>query len=192
MTKVQNLTMTALATVALVAGILLATGAISFAQEGSPTPTPSAESTDGATPTPAPSDDGSTDSDDSADAGRGCGGSKGLVLENAAEVLGLSEDDLRAALEDGQTLAEVAADHGMSADDFKAALSAGVTADLQAKIDAGEITQERFDETIADLDAKLDEIINREGGLRFHGPRGFGDGARFQSPADSADMGTDA
>jgi len=80
----------------------------------------------------------------------------------------------------------------MSAGDFKAALSAGVTADLQAKIDAGEITQERFDETIADLDAKLDEIINREGGLRFHGPRGFGDGARFQSPTDSADMGTDA
>jgi hypothetical protein len=180
MTKAQNWMITALAVVALAAGVLLVTGAVSFAQTDEPTPTPSAteDAGDGATPTP--SDDAEDDDSSGEDAspdedtnedeseGRGCGGGKYLIKEAAAEVLGISEDDLIAGLRDGQSLAQIAEAQGMSADDFRTALLENVTADLQAKLDAGDITQEQFDEKVSELNANIDEIINTEGGLRFH------------------------
>ncbi len=73
MTRVQSWTLVLVAMVALIAGALLATGAVSWAQEGSPTPTESPaaataspgatddSSDDAATPTPQ-ADDGSDDS----------------------------------------------------------------------------------------------------------------------------------
>jgi hypothetical protein len=189
MTKLHTWTMTGLAAIALMAGLLLATGTISFAQ--SPTPKPSA--TEGAgdgTPTPsisgedtdAGSEDDANDSEDDADAngddaegsqgdddgGRGgCSGGKSLIKEAAAEVLGISEDDLVTGLRDGQSLAQIAAAQGMSVEDFRAALLENVTADLQAKLDAGDITQAQFDDKVAELNANIDEIINAEGGVGF-------------------------
>jgi hypothetical protein len=187
--------MTGLAAIALMAGLLLATGTISFAQ--SPTPTPSAtdDAGDDGTPTPSASDedtgeqgeDDAGDTEDDADAGgddaegsegddddgrRGCGGGKYLIKEAAAEVLGISEDDLITGLRDGQSLAQIAEAQGMSVQDFRAALLENVTAYLQEELDAGEITQEQFDDKVAELNANIDEIINTEGGVRFRGGRG--------------------
>ncbi len=184
MTTAQNWMITALAVVALGAGVLLVSGAVSFAQTDEPTPTPSAteDAGDGATPTP--SDDAEDDDSSGEDAspeedanedeseGRGCGGGKYLIKEAAAEVLGISEDELVTALRDGQSLAQIAEAQGMSVDDFRAALLENVTADLQARLDAGDITQEQFDEKVSELNANIDEIINTEGGVRFHGRGG--------------------
>jgi hypothetical protein len=195
MTKAQNWMITALAVVALGAGVLLVSGAVSFAQtdEPSPTPSPTEDAGDEGSPTPAPSDedsgseeDDANDPEDDADPGgddeegsegddddrRGCGGGKYLIKEAAAEVLGISEDELIAGLRDGQSLAQIAEAQGMSVDDFRAALLENVTADLQARLDAGEITQEQFDEKVSELNANIDEIINAEGGLRFRGRGG--------------------
>jgi hypothetical protein len=197
MTKVHTWTMTALAVVALAAGALLATGTLSFAQTGEPTPSPSPTEDAGgdSSPTPAPSDDDDTGGEDDANdpeddtdpggddaegsegddddrGGRGCGGGKYLIKEAAAEVLGISEDELVAGLRDGQSLAQIAEAQGMSVDEFRAALVENVTADLQARLDAGDITQEQFDEKVAELEANIDEIINAEGGVRFRGPGG--------------------
>ena len=182
MTKAQNWMMTALAVVALAAGVLLVTGTVSFAQTDEPTPTPSATEDAGNGATPTPSDDAEDDDSSGEDAspdedaneaeGRGCGGGKYLIKEAAAEVLGISEDDLIAGLRDGQSLAQIAEAQGMSVDDFRAALLENVTADLQAKLDAGDITQEQFDEKVSELNANIDEIINTEAGLRFHGRGG--------------------
>jgi len=209
MTKVHTWTMTALAVVALAAGALLATGTLSFAQTGEPTPSPSPTEDAGgdSSPTPAPSDDDDTGGEDDANdpeddtdpggddaegsegddddrGGRGCGGGKYLIKEAAAEVLGISEDELVAGLRDGQSLAQIAEAQGMSVDEFRAALVENVTADLQARLDAGEITQERFDDKVAELEANIDEIINAEGGVRFRGPGGSSEegagGLRFR------------
>jgi hypothetical protein len=202
MTKVQTWTMTGLAVIALAVGALLATGAISFAQSPTPTPSPT-EDAGGDTPTPAPSDedtdsgeDDATDPEDDTDPGgddpegsegddedtgrAGCGpGGKHLIKEAAAQVLGISEEDLIAGLRDGQSLAQVAEAQGMSVNDFRAALLANVTANLQEQLNAGEITQEQFDEIVAGLNANIDEIINAEGGVRFRGFRGGpGEGTR--------------
>src|SRR5437867_2375090 len=80
-------------------------------------------------------------------------------------------------------VAQVADAHGMSVEDFKAGLIDKVTADLQAKLDAGNITQAQFDARVADLNANIDEIVNRQGGLRFHdrsGSEESGTGTRFR------------
>jgi hypothetical protein len=196
MTKVHTWTMTGLAAVTLIAGVLLATGTISFAQSPTPTPSPADDAGDTGSPTPSPSDedtgeqgeDDSGDTEDDTDPGgddaegsegddddngrRGCGGGKYLIKEAAAEVLGITEDDLIAGLRDGQSLAQIAEAQGMSVADFRAALLENVTADLQAALDAGDITQEQFDDKVAELNANIDEIINAEGGVRFRGGRG--------------------
>lgn len=49
-------------------------------------------------------------------------GSRAGILTAAAEILGMTEEELSAALESGQAMAEIAEAHGMSADDFQAAL----------------------------------------------------------------------
>jgi hypothetical protein len=181
--------MTGLGTLALVIGVLLAGGAISSAQEGTqtPTPAPTTSPTDDAEEaTPAPTEDSTDDGSDSGSSDEqsgsdstqegdraGCGG-KGLIKEAAAEVLGVTEDDLRAALREGQTLAEIAEAQGMSVEEFSAAVESNVTATLQEQLNAGEITQEEYDAAIADLQEKLDDIINATGSARFFGPRGDG------------------
>ena len=207
MTKVHTWTMTGLAMVALAAGVLLATGTISFAQSPTPTSSATGGAADDGTPTPSVSDedtdtgtdDDANDTEDDADAngddaegsagdddsGRGgCGAGKYLSKEAAAEVLGISEDDLITDLRDGQSLAQIAAAQGMSVEDFRAALLENVTADLQAKLDAGDITQAQFDDKVAELNANIDEIINTEGGVRFrHGEsseEGATGGVRFR------------
>ncbi len=198
MTKLQSWMMAGLAIVALAVGVVLASSAISSAQEGTetPTPSPSASADDDSTPTPSASAD-ADDADsgsDSTEAGHGCaGGGKHEVKAAAAEVLGLSEDEVRQALRDGQSLAQLAEAQGMSVEDFRAALLENITADLQAKLDAGDITQEEFDEATADLNENLDDIINSEGG--FHDRSGEedtdsdGTGTGFRAPFQRAPFG---
>lgn len=67
MTKVQNWTISLLALVALAVGVLMISGAVSSAQEGSTTPTPAASATDDATATPAPESTDDADSDTEGD-----------------------------------------------------------------------------------------------------------------------------
>lgn len=212
MTKLQSWMMTGLAIATLGVAVVVASTAISSAQEGdaTPTPSPSEESTDDeSSPTPSQSGDSedAEDADDTEPEGgededteeRGCrGGGKYLVKEAAAEVLGLSEEEVREALGEGQTLAELAEAQGMSVEDFSAALLANITADLQAQLDAGEITQEEFDEATAELSENLDDILNSEGGLRFHhrfegeeeDEDGDETGAGFRAPFDRAPIGS--
>jgi hypothetical protein len=193
MTKLQTLTMTGIGTLALVIGVLLAGGAMSSAQEGTqtPTPAPTAAPTDDSSATPAPSDqftedesdsgdteeDSGTEDSEDTDSGRGgcAGGGKHLIKEAAGEVLGMTEDELRTALREGQTLSELAQAQGMSVEQFTAAVEANVTATLQEQLNAGEITQEEYNQAIANLQEKLDGIISgTDGGARFFGPRGHG------------------
>jgi HlyD family secretion protein len=50
------------------------------------------------------------------------GGSQTAILATAAEILGMTEEDVQAALQSGKTLAEIAEEHGMTAEEFQAAL----------------------------------------------------------------------
>lgn len=91
-----------------------------------------------------------TSADPAAD-GRGPGrfAPRGEALAIAAEVLGMSEDDLKAALTDGSSIADVAADQGVDVQDVIDALVADASA--------------RLDELQAELPDRMTELVQRTG-----------------------------
>lgn len=114
------------------------------------------------------------DSDDSgadADAAR----RRGHRSEAIAEALGMTTDELRAAKNAGQTIAEIADARGVPTDDVIDALVDATAAHLADKVEAGELTQAEADEKLAGAADRAEALINREPGAR--GPRGVrGDG----------------
>jgi hypothetical protein len=112
----------------------------------------------------------------------------GPGLDAAAAYLGLSEDELRTALQSGKTLAEVTADEGKSVDGLKDAMLADAEEHLDAAVADGRLTEERKQEILAELPDRIDDIVNGT----FPGPRGHhGDGEMPAPPDDgSAPDGT--
>jgi len=98
-------------------------------------------------------------------------------------VLGISEDALQVARESGQSIADVAAAQGVPVDDVLDVIVASRTARIQARVDAGDLTQAEADERIAGLVERITERVNTApgergpGGRHGHGPRGGDAGA---------------
>ncbi len=103
-----------------------------------------------------------TTPDDEADGnadgeGRRRGGCK---LETAAAAIGIDEADLRAALEDGDTIADVAEANGVSVDSVVDAMVDAKTERIAEKVAEGRITQEEADEKLADLESRITDRVN--------------------------------
>jgi hypothetical protein len=86
--------------------------------------------------------------------------------EAAAAYLGLTPAELRAQLESGKTLAQVAAEQGKSVDGLKAAILAGAKTDLDAAVAAGKITAAQEQKMLADLESHIDDLVNGVGLVR--------------------------
>ena len=79
---------------------------------------------------------------------RGGLGLRGMKVEAAAEAIGISEDDLRTQLRDGQTLAEIAEANGV---------------DRQAVVDALVAAgEEQLAELEATLPERMDDVMDHE------------------------------
>jgi hypothetical protein len=83
-------------------------------------------------------------------------------LDAAASYLGMSETNLMTALEDGKTLAEVAAERGKSVDGLVDALVEAATADLAAAVDAGRLTDAQRDSIVSGLRERITSLVNGE------------------------------
>lgn len=109
-----------------------------------------------------------------------------MALSTAAEALGMSEAELRAALEpEGTTLADVAEDRGVATGTLVDALVQAAEERVAEAVEEGRITQEQADERLADVEERVTERIEstdlgRGGG---QGPRG--DGAFPRGPGGS-------
>ena len=110
--------------------------------------------------------------------GRGPGG-RGANLSVAAEALGISEADLRTALQDGQTLAEVAKDKGVDKQKVIDALVADAKARTAEAVKAGKLTQAEADERLAEVTERITTMVDE--GMPQGGPHGGHDGP---PPAD--------
>lgn len=88
------------------------------------------------------------------------GGRGGPGLEAAAEALGISEDELRAALDDDQTIAEVAAAKGVDVQTVIDAMVAATKAHLDEEVAAGEHTQAEADEKLAEATERITDSVN--------------------------------
>jgi polyhydroxyalkanoate synthesis regulator phasin len=98
--------------------------------------------------------------------GRGPGG-RGANLEVAAEALGVTVEDLRTALRDGKTIAEVAEEKGVDKQKVIDALVAEAETKIAEAVTDGKITQEQADERLEKLTERITSFVD-EGGPRAH------------------------
>jgi hypothetical protein len=96
----------------------------------------------------------------------------GPDLATSATYLGLSEAELRSQLESGKTLAQIAGDQGKSVDGLIQALVDAKTAELEAAVAAGRLTEAQKQAILADLKERITDRVNRAPGVH----RGLGIG----------------
>ncbi|MCP4435188.1 MAG: hypothetical protein GY812_06765 [Actinomycetia bacterium] len=110
--------------------------------------------------------------------GRKGHGHKGIKGgEAAAEALGITTQELRQALRDGATIAEVAALQGVDVQTVVDAMVAEAQERLAAAVADGKLTQEEADEKAAELTERITDVVNNgrpEGERGPRGPRGPG------------------
>ena len=115
----------------------------------------------------------------------GPGGLDADDLTAAAKALGMTEADLTAALTGGTTPAQVAADRGVAVQTVIDAIVASDSAELEAAVKAGTMTQAEADQRKATLTQHVTDEVN---GVAVR--PGFGGGmAPRASPAPSAPTG---
>lgn len=102
--------------------------------------------------------------------GPGHFGGRGAGIEGAAEAIGISDDELRAALRDGSTIAEVATANDVEVNTVIEALVADANERLDAALSDERITQAQADERKADLEERMTALVNGE--RPAGGPRG--------------------
>ncbi|MET0159083.1 MAG: hypothetical protein ABW279_06335 [Acidimicrobiales bacterium] len=119
-------------------------------------------------------DDATTTTEAPADASTrpgapGCEGrGGGPALDAMAEAIGIEVEDLRAALEDGQTPAEVAEANDVSRADLVDAIVAEITDRIEQGAENGDLSQAQADERLADVEDHANDIVDGMG----HGPGG--------------------
>ncbi len=110
----------------------------------------------------------------------------GAHLEPVAEFLGLTPQEVTEALQDGQTLAQIAEANGSSAADLTTFLLGELEARLAEAVESGKIDQARADEKLANASERITEMINQEGlpqsGPHRFGPKGGFDGSQSGFP----------
>jgi hypothetical protein len=105
--------------------------------------------------------------------GFGHGFGHGADLEAAATAIGITEDELRTALQSGESLAEIAQAHGVTAQAVIDALVADAKADVAERVTSGDITQAEADQKLAALTDRITAMVNGELPLRGPGGPGF-------------------
>jgi polyhydroxyalkanoate synthesis regulator phasin len=90
-------------------------------------------------------------------------------FEAAAEIIGIENSELREALADGATLAEVAEDNGVAVDTLIAGLVSALDEKLDELVADGRITEEQAAEIRDNAPERIEDFVNSEVRIR----RGF-------------------
>jgi uncharacterized protein YidB (DUF937 family) len=98
-------------------------------------------------------------------------------LEAAAEALGMGVDELRDALRDGSTIADVAGERGVDVQAVIDAMVADATERIDQRVADGDLDADRAAELKEELPERITDVVNGEARLGHHhrGP-GFGFG----------------
>ena len=108
------------------------------------------------------------------------------VKTEVAEFIGVTPEELKAGLESGQSVAQVAEANGVTAEALTEYLLGETQTHVAQALADGKIDQARADEILADAPARIEEKINRQGlAEKRHGghagagfrPGGFRDGS---------------
>lgn len=102
-----------------------------------------------------------------------------------ADTLGLTEQEVREAISNGQTLAQLAEANGSSADELVDAILADIKSHMDEKVAAGDLTQEEADARLAEAETRVAEFVNNTKPPRGPGrPGGPGAVDEEDAPAD--------
>ena len=111
---------------------------------------------------------------------KGIGGGYEAMVENKAEILGITVEELNTAREEGTTLHEIIEEQGLDFDEFHKQIKEKRAERIKAKIDQlvedGKITREQADEKIkrfGDFEGKGRCMGARMGDSEFKGIRGI-------------------
>jgi hypothetical protein len=88
-------------------------------------------------------------------------------LDSAAQAIGIDSDALRAALQSGQTLAEVAQANGVDPQTVIDALVASAQSRISDDVAAGRLSQDDADRLTTDLESHIRDLVN---GVAPQGP----------------------
>jgi polyhydroxyalkanoate synthesis regulator phasin len=83
-------------------------------------------------------------------------------LADIAEALGVEEDDVRAALEDGRTIAELAEEQGVEVSDVVDAIVSAQRERLDQAVADGDLTQEEADRILAASEERVTAFVEGE------------------------------
>jgi hypothetical protein len=102
-------------------------------------------------------------------------GPKQFGLDVIANALGITADDVRTALRNGQSIADLAASKGKTAQDVIDAIVAEVTTKINERVTAGDLTQAQADKILADVKTMATDFVNNTpGNFPFFGGKGKG------------------
>ncbi|WP_214828721.1 hypothetical protein [Exiguobacterium algae] len=150
-----------------------------------------------------------TESTESTQCDRGERGGHGMFGDREAghtaliEALGLTEEEVETARENGQSLPELAEEKGISVEDFIAAIMSSHEEKLATAVEDGNLTQEQADAILAEHEDRFADVTSYddleglrggpEGGRHGHG-RGHGPhhGGQFDSSDDDASSESDS
>ncbi|MEP7115373.1 MAG: hypothetical protein ABI862_19075 [Ilumatobacteraceae bacterium] len=131
---------------------------------------------------------------------RGFGGPGGHFggpnFDAISTALGITADEVRTALQSGQSIADLAVSKGKTAQDVIDAIVAEATTRINTAVTDGKLTQAEADTRLADLTTRITDLVNATppvGGPGFGGP-GFGGPGRHHdhNDADDDDAAADA
>lgn len=160
---------TGLISTAFVAGSLSGTGVVSAQVDDTVPADPAIEQ-----PADAP-----------ADGERGVRGERRAERAQAtADLLGIDVDELRAAFEDGQTLAQIAEANGVDVQTIIDAKVSAKTERINAAVEEGRLTEAEAAEKLADVEERVTTRVNE--GRPEHGERGDRP-ARGERPAPAVE-----
>jgi hypothetical protein len=95
---------------------------------------------------------------------------RGVKLEVAATAIGITPEELRTALQAGQSLAEVAEANGVAVQTVIDAFVADLKTHLDARVASGDITQAEADEKLANATERITAMVNGDFPDRPFGP----------------------
>jgi hypothetical protein len=106
------------------------------------------------------------------------------LLSDAADAIGVDEDELLDALREGETIADLAEENGVDAQTVIDALVASVRERLDEAVADGDIEQDAADERLADATERITEFVNEGLELRERLPFPRPDGGWFHDRQD--------
>lgn len=142
---------------------------------------------DGSTTTDSAAADSAPTDSTAGPRGHGRGGPRaGAGSEVVQELLGMTHEEIRAALEGGQTLAELAEAEGVTEADLVAALVAEATERIDAAVAEDRIDEAKAAELKEDLEARITERVTTIRERMEDGGRGPGGGHGRGGPRGGA------